>query len=95
MSKARLIKEKIRFAGQNGYIDDVNTVNDDPVSQQVEEYTDERCQVHNEISHSIVSSTTVKSKDPVAKSPPHSPKTTDQPSPGQQKDYPVECLLDK
>ncbi|KAI1651964.1 uncharacterized protein F4817DRAFT_364863 [Daldinia loculata] len=79
MSKARLIKEKIRFAGQNGYIDDVNTVNDDPVSQQVEEYTDER----------------FKSKDPVAKSPPHSPKTTDQPSPGQQKDYPVECLLDK
>lgn len=52
-------------------------------------------QSHGETSRPVVLSTTGESKDAVAESPPDSPGTTDQRSPGQQKDYPVECLLDK
>ena len=45
MPKARSTEEKIRDAEQNGYTDDINTVNDDPVSRRVEECTDEKGQV--------------------------------------------------
>lgn len=45
MPKAKSAEERVRFAEQNGYTDDINNVNGDPVSRQVEEYTDERCQV--------------------------------------------------
>jgi hypothetical protein len=45
MPKAKSAEEKMRFAEQNGYTDDINKVNGDPVSREVEEYTDERQQV--------------------------------------------------
>ena len=45
MPKARSAEEKIRHAEQNGYTDDINTVNDDPVSRRVEECTNEKGQV--------------------------------------------------